>query len=75
MIQELEEIEPVLVPIVRKDTFQQGSRIVIRVGDKVIDYSESFKLYLSTRNTNMDLPANTLSLISLINYSVTQSGL
>ena len=63
------------MPIVRKDTFQQGSRTVIRVGDKVIDYSPSFKLYLSTRNTNMDLPSNTLSIISLINYSVTRSGL
>ena len=47
----------------------------MKVGDKVIDYSSTFKLYLATRNTNMDLPANTLAVISLINYSVTRSGL
>lgn len=59
----------------RKDSFQQGSRVVIKVGDKVIDYSNTFKLYLATRNTNMELPANTLAVVSLINYSVTRSGL
>lgn len=63
------------MPIVRKDSFQQGSRVVIKVGDKIIDYSSTFKLYLATRNTNMDLPANTLAVVSLINYSVTRSGL
>lgn len=63
------------MPIVRKDTFQQGSRVVVRVGDKVIDYNNSFKLYLATRNTNMHLPTNTVALVSLINYSVTRSGL
>jgi dynein heavy chain 2 len=64
-----------LVPIVRKDSFQQGSRVVIKVGDKIIDYSNTFKLYLATRNTNMDLPANTFAIVSLINFSVTRSGL
>lgn len=59
----------------RKDSFQQGSRVVIKVGDKVIDYNSTFKLYLATRNTNMDLPANTFAIVSLINYSVTRSGL
>lgn len=47
----------------------------MKVGDKVIDYSPTFKLYLATRNTNMDLPANTLAIVTLINYSVTRSGL
>ncbi len=64
-----------MVPIVRKDSFQQGSRVVIKVGDKIIDYSNTFKLYLATRNTNMDLPANTFAIVSLINFSVTRSGL
>ncbi|TXI91444.1 MAG: hypothetical protein E6Q33_10360 [Neisseriales bacterium] len=74
-MQEVDEIEPILVPIIRKDTFQQGSRVVIRVGDKIIDYSNGFKLFLSTRNTNMHLPSNTSNIVTLINYSVTRSGL
>jgi hypothetical protein len=64
-----------LVPIVRKDLQQEGSRVVVKAGDKNIDYSPSFKLYLSTRNANIGLPPNTRSLITFINYSVTRSGL
>jgi len=48
---------------------------MVRIGDKVIEYNKDFKLYLSTRNTSMKLPSNTLAFVSLINYSVTQSGL
>lgn len=48
---------------------------MIKVGDKVIDFNEGFRLYLATRNTNVELPANVVSIVSLINYSVTRSGL
>jgi dynein heavy chain 2 len=75
LIQELEDIEAILVPVIRKDRQQEGSRVVVKVGDKIVDYSPNFKLYLATRNSNMDLPSNTSSLICLINYSVTKSGL
>lgn len=72
---EVDEVEPILIPVLRGDTFQQGSRVVIRVGDRVIDFSPNFKLFMATRNSNMHLPANVLSLVSLVNYSVTRSGL
>ena len=61
--------------MIRKDFQQDGSRMVVRVGDKTVDYSQSFKLYLSTRNTNISLPPNAKSLVTFINYSVTRSGL
>ena len=64
-----------MVPVIRKDFQQDGSRMVVRVGDKTVDYSHSFKLYLSTRNTNISLPPNAKSLVTFINYSVTRSGL
>jgi dynein heavy chain 1 len=64
-----------LVPIVRRDLQQEGSRVVVRVGDKTVDYSSSFKLYLASRNASLRLPANTRALVCFINYSVTRSGL
>lgn len=48
---------------------------MIRIGDKLIEYSKDFHLYLSTRNTSIKLTSNTQALVSLINYSVTESGL
>lgn len=71
----MEEVEALLVPVIRKDYQQDGSRVVVRVGDKTVDYSPSFKLYLSTRNANISLPPNAKALVTFINYSVTRSGL
>ena len=48
---------------------------MVRVGDKTVDYSSSFKLYLASRNASLRLPANTRALVCFINYSVTRSGL
>ena len=61
--------------MIRKDYQQDGSRIVVQVGDKTVDYSSGFKLYLSTRNANVSIPPNAKSLVTFINYSVTRSGL
>lgn len=71
----MEEVEPILVPIVRRDLQQEGSRVVVNVGDKTVDYSPEFKLYLATRNSSLHLTSNTKALVTFINYSVTRSGL
>lgn len=46
----------------------------MQVGDKQIDYNQSFRLMLCTRNSGIDLPTNTRGLVSVINFSVTKSG-
>lgn len=75
LVQELEEIDAMLVPVLRRDLQQEGSRVVVKVGDKAVDYSPQFKLYLACRNAALRLPSNTHALVCLINYSVTRSGL
>jgi hypothetical protein len=49
--------------------------VVVKVGDKLVDFSPAFRLYLATRNAAIQLPANTRALVCFINYSVTRSGL
>jgi dynein heavy chain 2 len=75
LIQELDNIEAILIPLLRRDLVQQAARSTVQVGDKQIDYNPSFKLLLCTRNSGIDLPSNTRGLVSVINYSVTKSGL
>lgn len=36
MIEELDEIQSILVPILKRDIQQDGSRSMIRIGDKII---------------------------------------
>lgn len=75
IIQELDYIEPILFPILRKELLHQGPRWVVHIGEKLIDYNPSFRLFLSTRNNYIDIQANSRGLLSIINFTVTKSGL
>lgn len=75
IIQEVDGIESILVPILRKDLMQQGPRQVVQIGEKAVDYNPAFRLYLTTRDKFVDIPPNCAPLISNINFTVTKSGL
>lgn len=75
VMQEVDGVESLLVPILRKDLLHQGPRWTVQIGDKTIDYNESFRLFLCTRDSFIQVPPNTSSLITLVNFTVTKSGL
>ncbi len=56
-------------------TTSQGPRWVVSVGEKTIDYSESFRMFLATRSPSPCVPPDVASLITVVNFSVTLSGL
>lgn len=39
-IQELDQVESILIPILRRDLAKQGPRWVVAIGDKLVDYNE-----------------------------------
>ncbi|XP_035389840.1 cytoplasmic dynein 2 heavy chain 1 isoform X3 [Electrophorus electricus] len=75
IIQELDGVEPVLYPLLRRDLIAQGPRYVVQIGDKVIDYNEDFRLFLATRNPSPFIPPDAASVITEVNFSTTRSGL
>ena len=75
IVQENDNVESLMIPILRKDLLHQGPRWVVHIGEKQIDYTDSFKLYFCTRDPYIEIPPNILSLIVLINFTVTKSGL
>jgi hypothetical protein len=48
---------------------------VVPVGDKLVDHSPSFKLYLVSRNASPQLTPDVLSLLTVTNFSITRSGM
>lgn len=64
-----------LVPILRKDLMQQGPRQVVQIGEKAVDYNPAFRLYLTTRDQFVQIPPNSKPLVTLVNFTVTKSGL
>ncbi len=75
VIQEVDRIEPLIFPILRKDLQRQGPRWCVTIGEKTIDFSENFRLFLVTRNPMMEIPPDAMPLVAQVNFSVTRSGL
>lgn len=46
-----EELDPVLEPLLLKQTFKQGGALCIKLGESVIEYSPEFKFYITTKVT------------------------
>ena len=69
-------MEPLLMPIVRREFTRQGPRLVVNLGgDKFVDYGETFKLFICTRDSFVELPPNVEALLAIVNFTVTKSGL
>uniref|UniRef100_A0A8C9YHS7 Cytoplasmic dynein 2 heavy chain 1 n=1 Tax=Sander lucioperca TaxID=283035 RepID=A0A8C9YHS7_SANLU len=75
IIQEMDGVEPVLYPLLRRELIAQGPRYVVQIGDKVIDYNEDFRLFLATRNPTPFLPPDAISVVTEVNFTTTRAGL
>lgn len=47
-----EELDPILEPLLLKQTFKQGGITCIRLGDSTIEYSPDFRFYITTKLRN-----------------------
>jgi len=61
--------------IIKKDYIKQGTRNIMQLGEKMIDVSDTFRLYLATRNSSILIPHNQKDHLCFVNFSVTRSGL
>ena len=55
--------------------FSQGPRYVVQIGEKMIDYNEEFKLFMTTRNPAPEIPPDGLAVITEVNFTTTRAGL
>lgn len=61
--------------VLNKEVQKAGGRILIRVGDQEIDFSENFTLYMHTRDSNAFFTPDLCSRVTFINFTVTPSSL
>ena len=47
-----QELDPVLQPLLVRQTFKQGGVECIRLSDNIIEYNQQFHLYMTTRQRN-----------------------
>ncbi|KAF6028574.1 DNAH7 [Bugula neritina] len=70
-----EEIDPLLEPLLLKQTFKQGGALCIRLGDNTLEYSMDFKFYMTTKLRNPHYLPETSVKVTLLNFMITPEGL
>ncbi|KAK5998324.1 Dynein heavy chain [Cladobotryum mycophilum] len=75
LIQDAEHLDPILNHVLNKEYQRTGGRVLIQLGKQEIDFSPSFKLYLSTRDPSATFAPDICSRTTFVNFTVTQSSL
>ena len=75
LIQDAEHFDPILSHVLNREYQKTGGRVLIQLGKQEIDFSPSFKLYLSTRDPSAMFPPDICSRTTFINFTVTRSSL
>ncbi|CAD7704939.1 unnamed protein product [Ostreobium quekettii] len=70
-----ETIEAVLNPVITRSTFKKGRNMFVKLGDREVEYNKNFRLFLHTKLSNPHYPPEIQAETTLINFTVTQTGL
>ncbi|KAL7866083.1 hypothetical protein SRHO_G00113300 [Serrasalmus rhombeus] len=70
-----EELDPILEPLLLKQTFKQGGSVCIRLGDSTIEYAADFRFYITTKLRNPHYLPETSVKVTLLNFMITPEGM
>jgi dynein heavy chain len=71
----LEELDPSLEPVLNRSLLKMGNRLVMKLGDKELDYSLDFKFYITTKLPNPHYTPEVSTKTTVVNFCVKQQGL
>lgn len=69
------EVDPMLDPILEKQISTRGRNKFIKVSDAECEYSENFRLYMTSRLANPHFSPELAAKTTIIDFTVTQDGL
>lgn len=75
IVNEVDGVESLFINILRKDLKKQGPRLVVSIGEKVVDWSDQFQLIFMSRNHSIKLEPNISAFVNTVNNLVTTKGL
>ncbi|KAM6332812.1 dynein axonemal heavy chain 7 [Podargus strigoides] len=70
-----EELDPILEPLLLKQTFKQSGSICICLGDSIIEYAPEFRFYITTKLRNPHYLPETSVKVTLLNFMITSEGM
>jgi dynein heavy chain 1 len=75
LVENVDNIDPILNPILNKELQRTGGRTLVRIGSEEVDYSPKFRIILSTKNPAVQLTPDICSRVTLVNFTVTPDSL
>ena len=75
LVQDVENYDPILNPVLNRELRKSGGRVLITLGDQDIDLSPSFGIFLTTRDPTVEFPPDLCSRVTFVNFTVTRSSL
>ncbi|XP_051768758.1 dynein axonemal heavy chain 1 [Ctenopharyngodon idella] len=70
-----EDLDPALDPLLLRQTYTHEGNTVLKLGDSVIRYHDDFKMYITTKLPNPHYSPETSTKVTLINFTLSPSGL
>lgn len=71
----LETLDAALEPILLQQKFKQGGQEMMKIGDNVIPYNDSFRFFMTTKLANPHYTPEVQVKVSLLNFTITMAGL
>jgi dynein heavy chain len=70
-----ETLDAALEPILLQQTFKQGGQIMMKLGDNIIPYNDTFRFFMTTKLANPHYAPEVSVKVSLLNFTITEGGL
>ena len=70
-----EELDPALEPVLAKAVTKKGNSLIIKLGDKEVDYNPDFKLYITTKLSNPHYTPEVSTKATVILFAVKEDGM
>ncbi|KAM9407837.1 LOW QUALITY PROTEIN: dynein axonemal heavy chain 2 [Salvelinus alpinus] len=70
-----EELDPSLAPILNKSLTHVGGRLLLKLGDKEVEYSPEFRFYITTKLSNPHYTPEISTKTTIVNFAVKEQGL
>ncbi|KAL3074128.1 hypothetical protein niasHT_033336 [Heterodera trifolii] len=72
LVQDAESYDPILNPVMNREVKRTDGRILITIRDQDIDLSPAFKIFLFTRDSSVEFPADVCSRVTFVTSLETQ---
>ncbi|KAM9836557.1 LOW QUALITY PROTEIN: dynein axonemal heavy chain 2 [Aulostomus maculatus] len=70
-----ENLDPSLNPILNKSLTCIGGRLLLKLGDKEVEYNPEFRFYITTKLSNPHYPPEISTKTTIVNFAVKEQGL